>query len=169
MNWRFIAHKDLTTAEEICIAKLKDQHWKYGFKSQIRWMKENIRPDDLHLVGEVEINGKIKIQAYSTLSNIRVIIDGKTYKFIGIGNVCVEKDVQHSGIGMQLMDVVGKYLDEENGILLCKDALVNFYEKNGWKFVYYQQATVGERDYKNQIMLFKRDCKCKSIIISRNF
>lgn len=169
INWRFIVHEDLTIAEEICIAKLKDQYWKYGLESQIRWMKENIRPDDLHLVGEVETNGKIKIQAYSTLSNIQVSIDEKGCEFIGIGNVCVEKSVQHLGIGMQLMDVVGKYLDEKKGILLCKDALVCFYEKNGWKSVRYQQATVKDQDYKNQIMLFKRDCNCKSIIISRNF
>lgn len=171
MNWRFLVHKDLSSAEKISIAKLKDQHWQYGVESQIRWMNENIYLNDMHLIGEKEAEGKVKIQAYITLSNVQVIIDGISHEFIGIGGVCVDKCAQHSGIGRQLMEKADEYLDEQkkNGILLCKDALVEFYRKCGWESVCYQRAVVKGKKYKKQIMLFKRECNCESITISRNF
>lgn len=171
MNWKVVKHRDLSMAEGLRIAYLKDQHWPYGLESQILWMRENIGIEDAHLMGEDQDGEEIILKAYITLSNLNVVIDDQCLKCIGIGGVCVDKAIQHSGIGRHLMQKAGDYISEHDqiGILLCKDSLVPFYEKCGWKLVHYQKAVVAGNNYERNIMLLDKDCTCSNIIIDKNF
>lgn len=171
MNWKVVNHKDLSMAEGLRIAYLKDQHWPYGLESQILWMRDNIEMDDAHLMGEEPEGKQIALKAYITLINVNVVIDKQTYNCLGVGGVCVDKAIQHSGIGHVLMQEAGKYIKERSrlGVLLCKDVLVPFYEKCGWKLVKYQTAIVSGNHYEQNIMLLDKECVCSNIIIDKNF
>ena len=171
MNWRVVKHKDLSMPESMRIAHLKDQHWPHGLESQLLWMKENIGMDDAHLMGEEREIDQIVLKAYITLTSLSVTIDDQRLECIGVGGVCVDKAVQHSGMGRLLMQEVGKFIKErvQLGILLCKDPLVPFYEKYGWKRVQYKTALVAGNNYMYNIMLLDKDCVCSNIIIDRNF
>lgn len=171
MNWKIVKNKDLTMAECLRIAYLKDQHWPYGLESQILWMKDNITIDDAHLMGEEQDGDKIDLKAYSTLSNLIISINGLQINCIGVGGVCVDKALQHSGVGQVLLREAEKYINKQGqmGILLCKDPLVPFYEKCGWKLVRYKTALVAGSNYEHSIMLLGKNCVCSNIIINKNF
>ncbi len=167
MNWKIVKHRDLSMAEGLKIAYLKDQHWPYGLESQIQWMKDNIALDDAHLMGEEQDI----LRAYITLTNLNVVIDGQQLDCTGVGGVCVDKAMQHTGLGRILMQQAGKHINEKSqiGILLCKDTLVPFYEKCGWKLLQYRTAFVSGSNYEYNIMLLGKNCTCSNIIIDKNF
>lgn len=171
MNWYIVSHRDLSTTEEMRIAELKDQHWPYGLESQILWMKENTEIDDVHLMGKDSAETDSVLYAYMTLSNIKATIDGKDEEFIGVGGVCVDKNLQGSGVGKQLVEVADRYINGQgkSGILLCKDVLVGFYEKCGWKMMRYGAAYVAQKPYTHLIMFLNEERTCDKIVIDRNF
>jgi len=171
MNWKLVKHKDLTMADGLRIAYLKEQHWPYGLESQILWMRDNIALDDVHLMGEKQDGDKIVLEAYITLSNLTVTIDNQQIDCIGVGGVCVDKTIQHSGIGRLLMQEAEMYITKQGrlGILLCKESLVSFYKKCGWKLVQYKSASVAGINYEHNIMLLGKNCTCSNIIIDKNF
>lgn len=171
MNWRVVKHKDLSMAEGLRIAYLKDQYWPYGLESQILWMRDNIGLDDVHLMGEQMDGDEMVLKAYITLTNLKIEIDQQHIDFIGVGGVCVDKIIQHSGMGRLLMNEARKYINRQNkpGILLCKDTLVPFYEKCDWGLLHYQSACVAGNNYEHNIMLLDKDCTCSNIIIDKNF
>ena len=135
MIWKIVKHRDLSKEECLRIASLKDQHWQHGVESQIQWMKDNIEMDDIHLMGEELEAGIISLKAYMALINLTVQIDDQFVDCFGVGNVCVNKDSQHMGLGRTLLKEAEQYIKSHHklGILLCKDALIPFYENNGWE------------------------------------
>lgn len=171
MNWKVVRNRDLLRTEGLRIAYLKDQHWPHGLESQLLWMKENIGMDDAHLLGEEQNRDQLMLMAYSTLSNINIVIDDQKLGCIGVGGVCVDKAFQHSGMGRCLMREAAKYITEQGkvGILLCKEPLIPFYKKCGWKLVQYKSAFVASNIYEHHIMLLDKDCVCSNIIIEKNF
>lgn len=171
MRWTTVKHKDLSDADKIRIATLKNQHWPYGIDSQLLWMEENIKMDDVHLLGEVDDGIAPTLGAYITLSNLKVTIDGKCFDFIGAGGVCVDKRIQHSGFGKQLMNTADMYIREQGkpGIFLCKDAVLGFYIKCGWKILHYDSALIAGKVFEHHIMLNDRVCSCVNIAFDRNF
>lgn len=171
MNWKIVNHKDLSMAEGLRIAYLKDQHWPYGLESQILWMRDNIEAEDTHLMGEEQHGEKIDLLAYLTFTKVKTIVDEEQNNCIGVGGVCVDKSKQRSGLGKLLLQEAARYIitQEKTGILLCKDALVPFYEKCGWKLLKYQTAFVAGMKYEHNIMLLDKDCNCSNIILDKNF
>ena len=45
---------DTSDIKKICI--LKDTQWNFGIKSQLKWFKENIKPNDVHILLEIDNN-----------------------------------------------------------------------------------------------------------------
>lgn len=168
--WKFIIHKDIQV-ELTSIATIKDQHWTHGITSQIKWIEENVDDEDIHLLG---INsGNNEVVAYMALMHLDVIINNLPFHFLGLSNVCVDKCYAGEGIGSQLVDQANKYIVEnkKNGILLCKDSLIGFYQKNKWSLLKYKEAFIKDNLYDRNVMLFNTplipdDC---SIKISKNF
>ncbi|WP_373219450.1 GNAT family N-acetyltransferase [Ruminococcus sp. 5_1_39BFAA] len=168
LNWNVVEHKDLSGKTRNSIAELKNQHWSYGIKSQIDWMNKNIQADDYHLLG-VDSSGVLR--AYLTLVHIQVKYDGKDDDALGIGGVSVDKSVEHSGIGKQLVSVANAYIKKKGkmGLLLCKDRLTEFYKKCEWVNVDCKIAYVDGQTFENVVMIYPHELKCESISIDRNF
>ncbi|MCQ2496154.1 MAG: GNAT family N-acetyltransferase [Lachnospiraceae bacterium] len=168
--WKFITHKDIR-GELIQIATIKDQHWIHGISSQIKWIEENIDDQDIHLMG---INNDSKeIIAYMALMNVIVEINTFSFSLLGLSNVCVDNRFAGKGLGSQLVNQANKYIveNQKNGILLCKDSLLSFYDKNGWSLLKYKEAYIMDDLYDKNVMLFNvplipNNCCIK---ISKNF
>lgn len=171
MIWKAIKHNELSNEERMQIAELKNQHWPYGIESQLSWMDANIQLNDVHLLGVEQTGNGEKLRAYSTITALKVCIDGKHDEFLGVGGVCIDKNLQHSGIGRLLLNVTGEYIERQDkqGILLCKETLQGFYKKCGWKLLDYEMAMVANRKYEQKIMLSMSKCSCNEIVIDRNF
>ena len=171
MIWRFIHHSELARQEITKIAELKNQHWQYGITSQISWMNENIGNNDVHLVGEQELEGRVVINAYATLVKLQIKIDEMEYDAIGVGGVCVDRHIQGGGVGKQLILKANYFIRQHNciGILLCRDKLIRFYEKCQWKIIAFKEAKVANLNYKYNIMTLNDIKQCDIITIDKNF
>lgn len=171
--WRLIKHSELLIPEEIRIANLKEQRWSYGIDSQIHWIKENIYDDDYHLLGEEKTEDGIVLIAYLNLVNVQIELDKNKIEAIGIGNVCVDKNFEHSGYGRSLVLKADEYITglKKQGILLCKDSLIEFYRKCGWKIALAEKTFAAGVPYFHTVMLFplNEDITYSRIIVSRNF
>lgn len=171
MKWKTVKHRELSKEEAMAIARLKNQHWPYGIQSQLNWMKTNIANDDVHLIGKKDSSIDTGIQAYLTLSVVQAVIDDADQGFIGIGGVCVDQALRHTGIGRELMIESKRYIlaRRQPGILLCKDELVGFYEKCGWHLLRYETAIVSGELYRHNIMTLEQMPFCGKIDLDRNF
>lgn len=176
IEYRFeiIEHKFLSACEQDQIIELKQNYWKYSSASQKKWIEENVRDNDVHIL---LYDGDIPI-AYLCISGISVDVGNTSMEALGIGNVCVKKEYTGKGIGKQCIYHANAYISEQGkiGILLCHDNLRGFYGKCGWTTVADSDevlVTIAQRVYQHKIMVLNNDCKlfssCKRIKIDRNF
>ena len=170
LRWKIIKHSEISKDNKLLIAGIKNEHWPYGLDSQLKWMNEHIRGDDLHFMGTDKYG---LLQAYLTVVRIFVSIGNDKKQAFGVGGVCVDKNVEHSGYGRELMSVVNEYLQEERieGFLLCKDKLIDFYKKCNWKKIYFKEAFIEGKPYLYNIMTFPyfNEVNTNTIFIDRNF
>lgn len=113
------------------IALLKSIRWSYPVEKQLEWMNDNLKSEDYHLL----VYADEKLIAYTNFVNILVNINNIPMPFSGIGNVCTSESGK--GYGEYLMNSINEAIIAQNwnGVLLCKDHLVPYYEKYGWKLV----------------------------------
>jgi predicted GNAT family N-acyltransferase len=143
----FINHSEINESLIDKIIALKQQHWGYTYESQLNWINSNLTSNDFHIIMQ-DYSGKLISYANLVKRNVNDM------EILGIGNVCVNKDVQESGIGTLLMNISKFYAKQLSLdlILLCKKELVPFYEKCG--FTQYQYAVfVGGLQFKGCVML----------------
>ena len=163
--------KDLFDKEINEIIYLKQQFWNYPFKKQKMWFEQNICEDDLHFL----LFKDKELSAYLDAIKTYAIIDGKRIDIIGIGNVCVDKKLQKTGMGRLLMEKLNAYLDQNQlcGMILCKDNLTVFYKKTGWMLLKPQCVTVNAKEFNNNVMSYRiplATCdKILKIELERNF
>lgn len=143
----------LTSEVHDKIIMLKDQYWHYPKESHERWRKENLHDDDYHLWLENEAGELI---AYLNLVFLQVRFDKRYEKVIGVGNVCVNKDLSGNGIGLLLMQICNYYITnhERRSVILCNKTLANFYTKSGW-IPYPGKVVVKAINYSGLVMFNK--------------
>lgn len=170
-NLNFIKTKDLSPDQLSAIAQLKDQHWKYGIESQKEWIRKNILSDDTHLMLNSIEGGVKRLRAYLHLAAVEVQTDGVLSEMIGIGNVCVDAEVEHKGFGRLLMDTAEIYITSLNktGILLCKPKVEGFYQSCGWKIVNGGNVQISSHPFYDIVMTDRVNMDHKTLAFNRNF
>ncbi len=145
--------KELTHDMILQINNLKNQHWNHTAEEHILWFKENIRDDDFHVTVS-EPNGTLV--AYLNLVNINIAVNEDNYSALGIGNVCVQKKLEHLGFGSILMASTNAFIKEAKtcGFLLCHDDLTEFYKSAGWRPINYEHAEIAGENYGLNLMLY---------------
>jgi len=162
----FIEHKNITESEleKICI--LKKQHWDYSIQEQMQWIQKNLTINDVHLLLK---NNEEVIIGYINLINLCIKFDNKLTDIIGIGNVCVDKNYQKNQYGFFLMKTAEYYLKKkrENGILLCKEKLIPFYDTIRWNR-FNGITRINETIYNGVVYVYDKILS-NEIIINKNF
>lgn len=146
MNTEFINHCEIKFSDCLEIVDLKNKVWPYPFESQIKWIKDNIHPEDIHLI--LKENGSL--MGYLNLCKVIVGNNNQNDIYWGIGNVCVDPLVQGKGLGNIIIKEANQFIlnSKSRGILICKDRLVSFYARHNWQIV--QNAIY----YNNEIINF---------------
>ncbi len=131
MKFEFVKHRECSNEDLNDICKLKKQHWDYPIHAQKKWLDENIKDSDVHLLVR---NKEGFLIAYLSLVDIEVYHQDYSINMLGVGSVCVDKLHVGHYLGLLLMNLVDFYLkkNKKQGILLCSDSLVDFYSKCGW-------------------------------------
>ncbi len=110
------------------IIEIKSVAWPYSTEKQLAWIEANLDEDDLHVL----LYREEKSIAYLNLVRIKFLTDGTSISAWGIGNVCAAE--RGKGYGKILMEQLNQFLLQNRipGLLLCKKALVGFYQSVGW-------------------------------------
>ena len=135
---KIIKHSEITKEFLDKIIIVKNAAWPYSNEEQEQWIKENINELDIHTL--LLENGKPL--AYINLIKIHFSIDARPVSGFGIGNVCaLEKG---KGWGKYILKGVNQFLDINNqiGVLFCKEVLVEFYLKNDWVLVEKEKLSI---------------------------
>lgn len=126
-----IPNAEITKDQLAEVIRIKNVAWNYSSEKHLDWISKNIEENDLHVILSIDgVN-----QAYLNLVNITFEINEQEHQGLGIGNVCsFEKG---KGFGSILMKETSKFLRKNNkfGLLFCKESLVEFYKKMGWKII----------------------------------
>lgn len=130
-RYLIINNADLTQdlKHEICL--VKRSFGQYTNESQIKWMEEHLRNEDLHFL----LYHNESVVAYCNLVERVLICDNQSIDVLGVGNVCSVRSGQ--GFGAALMFHVNKYMQNSGrvGMLFCKENLVSFYGKFDWNLI----------------------------------
>lgn len=148
------------------IIKVKHNYWQYTHQQHKRWIQENINENEYHLV---LIDSNNQVIAYLNIIKTIIKYDGIIEDVMGIGNVCVSTEFSKQGIGQLLMNICNYYLDNfgKQSILLCKESLVNFYQKSGW-MIYNGEIYLNGILLESKLMT-KKSLEVSSISLERNF
>ena len=125
---QIIRHKDADASFLDRVIALKQSAWPYPKESQMAWVHENLKEDDLHVILMLED----KDVAYLNLCDVRCEINGVETQCKGIGNVCAA--VKGMGYGNKLMELTNTWLKTNNyvGLLFCHHYVESFYSRCGW-------------------------------------
>lgn len=86
-----IKHNDILFRDLLRAVVVKNVAWPHSVESQVKWIIENMQPDDLH----VFLKEKGEDRAYMTLSPVTATVNGVETPFMGVGCVCSA----HPGMG----------------------------------------------------------------------
>ena len=139
---------------EICL--LKDTHWKFGLKSQIKWFNENIKSSDIH--NTLTINKKLV--GYTLLRN-RKVKTNLISNYLLFDTLIIKKEFRNKRLSNLLMDFNNKIIKKNKKIsfLMCSDDLVNFYKKSNWTKINKNTFNVIDHKFKNNGMIFNNTRK----------
>lgn len=136
-----IRHNDILFRDLLRAVAVKNVAWPHQVESQVKWIIDNMQPDDMHVF--LTENGEDK--AYMTLSPVTATVNGEDSPFMGVGCVCAAHP--GNGGGKLLVETVNKYLKERNykGLLFCKENLIKFYSKYDWVLLPQERASLPVR------------------------
>lgn len=126
-----IKHSKITDLQLKDICKIKSAFGNYSYESQLKWIHDNIKSEDIHFL----IYDNLKLIAYANLIEEYLTVNNEKINILGLGNVCVDEKGKDKGT--LLMTNINQYLlnNKRTGLLFCKQNLVPFYIKNGWSLL----------------------------------
>ena len=158
-----VKHSEATSLDLERAITLKSVAWPYPKDSQMQWIKNNLKPEDIH-VFLLEDGEYI---AYLNIAMVQVKINGTPTICAGIGNVCSSR----KGGGKNLMILTNDFITDLNipGILFCRDKLVSFYDKYNWNLLNPKQVTLYHLGEGINTMVYNQDTDCTVVYDDSNF
>lgn len=159
---KIINHSEITKKLLNEIIMIKNAAWPYGFEDQLRWIDENLKVADIHIL----LSQQGKSIGYLNLIKIEFELDSVPFSGYGIGNVCVLE--KGKGWGKKLLLFVNEYLKDNNhiGILFCKQALVKFYLENDWILIENEKLIIKEASEDIKCMIYSEKINFKKLEFS---
>lgn len=166
MKFEFIKHSNCNPNNITEICKIKNQYWVYSIEEQKKWLNNNISKDDFHVLLYEDTN---KLVGYLSLVLINVKFEDHVEEMYGVGSVCVDENNRGEKLGYLLMKLVDFFLYKKNkkGILLCKNSLVEFYEKCNW--IQYTNKVICNNSVFLDNVFINQNINSKHISISKLF
>lgn len=157
-----VKHSEVSTIDLERAIALKSVAWPYPKESQMQWMRDNLKSEDIHVF--LQEDGEDV--AYLNIAMVNAIINGFSTPCAGIGNVCSNR----KGGGKTLIINTNKLISQLDipGILFCRDRLVGFYNQYNWKLLNPKQVTINHLEGINT-MVFNLNTDCVIVYDDRNF
>ena len=84
MELQLIRHNDILFRDILRVISVKSVAWPYPIESQIKWIIDNMRTNDIHaFIRENDVD-----KAYMSLIPVVSLMNGHKEPFMGVGCVC---------------------------------------------------------------------------------
>lgn len=135
--------KFLKKKEVLQISKLKQTFWKYDLKSQISFFEKNYYKFDINNL----LYQNKKLIGYNILKKRSLFIKNKKSKYYYLDTLIIDKNQRHKNYGSILMKLNNNLIKNNNlhGMLLCRNNMVSFYKKFGWKIINSQKILLEDK------------------------
>lgn len=153
MIFQSIKTTQLTQEKIHEILALKDRHWNYGIKSQLKWFNKFTMENDSHnlmLVNE-------KIVGYTSLGLRSFEImeknnNKKVNKYILFTTLILDKKFRNFSYASKMMNFNNETIvkNKKGSFLLCHNNIINFYKFLGWRQLLKSNFDVP--DHKNDLI-----------------
>ena len=161
---RSIISNKLTDKEIKQICLLKDKEWSFGFQSQIKWFKNNIKNFDFHNLFYVQS----KLIGYTLLRKRTCKIENiqKSIQYLLFDTLIIDKKYRGKNMSNLLMNF-NNIIIQQSGLfsfLNCSNELVSFYKKNNWKKLKKNMFSISDYSKLSNGMVFNKKDENKKYI-----
>jgi len=153
----------LSNSLKLKICKLKDQTWRYGIQSQLKYFNDNSSKSDLHNLMFYEN----KLIGYTTLKKKSFLYQDKKNKFnklyyLLFDSFVIKKKYRKMNFAHILISYDNNKIFNKNipALLLCENKIINFYYNHFWK-------KLPKKMY--SLMNKKTDLNLMSLNLNKNF
>ena len=125
------------------IVELKDEHWKFGLKSQLLFFKKNFKSYDIHnlfYLSNVLIG-------YTALKRRTFYKENKKKRYLLFDTLVIAKDHRNLKLSRTVMNFNNRIIrnNKIQSLLICEKKLCKFYEKFLWSKI--SKKTIEIKDY----------------------
>ena len=138
------------TIREICV--LRNTHWKFGLKSQLKYFKNNIKLNDIHNCFYIKGN----LVGYTLLRKRKIIFSNKKINYFLFDTLIIKKNLRKKKLSSLMMLFNNNVILNHNKIsfLTCGNELVNFYKKFKWIRASKKKFEIMDRNFNSNGMFF---------------
>ena len=150
------------------ILRLKDSHWKFGYKSQKSWFEKKISANDFHNL--MIINNEIV--GYTLLGSRSLFIyanksKAKKLKYTLFSTLILKKKFRNYFYASKMMKFNNKIILrlKKPSFLICKKTKINFYKFYKWKLINKKNFLLKGHNTKLKAMIYNlnADVNCKYV------
>tara|TARA_B100000886_G_C20293356_1_gene436442 strand:- start:184 stop:693 length:510 start_codon:yes stop_codon:yes gene_type:complete len=159
IKYKIIRNKNINNKQIEDISRLKDSFWKYGLKSQKKFLKLNKKLNDLHILAykEKKIIGYVNLKIKRLQKNSA----DKESQFFLFDGFIVDKSFRNMKIGQNLVEICKKKSRKRKMpiLLLCKKSILTFYENFNFKKISKKKFFFINHQYKGILMHYNLKMK----------
>ncbi len=150
-----ILTSDLSKKEIFEICLLKNSHWKFGIRNQIKWFKENVKKKDIHNC--LYLN--FKLIGYTSLKRRTFYTGRNKSKYLLFDTLIINKKYRKKKLSSLLMNFNNEIIKQNNmfSFLICKNKLVKFYLNCRWKKLKNKNIIVHDHSFTTNGMVYNLD------------
>ena len=165
LNLKYLKKKEI-----IKICNLKNTHWKFGLKSNLKWFRKNIKKKDIHnlLYKNEDLIG------YTLLRKRLALLKGNKIKkihYLYFDTLIIKDKFRKFGYSKALMNFNKKIIKKEklHAFLICYNNLIKYYKKFGWTKIQNKSFKVMDFKFFTNGMTFNLKLNLKKIQIQYYF
>ena len=153
---------DTSDIKKICI--LKDTQWNFGVKSQLKWFKENIKPNDVHILLEIDNNligyTLLRKRTFTIKANSKNFREREREYWLFDTHI-VKKNFRRMGYNKILMKESAKIIKKKLGLLICSDNLIKYYNKFKWRVISKKIFKILDYPFSSNAMFYNMGAEVK--------
>jgi len=136
--------------KNICL--LKNTHWKYGAKSQLDWLKKNIKKNDIHNLLFI----KSKFVGYTLLKKRTCFLNKTKTTYLYFDTLILNKKYKKKKLSNLIMYFNNEIIIQNNKLsfLICLKEMINFYKKFNWKIIKNENISIGDHPFSTYGMIY---------------
>ena len=143
------------------ICKLKNTHWKYGVRSQLKWFHEYIKDNDIHNLAYI----KKKLVGYVLLRKRNFLSKKKKLNYLYFDTLIVLKKYRGHKIAHKIITIAAKVIIKSklHSMLLCEKKTESFYKKNKWEKMVIKNVKILDHKFSKKISMMSFNLKADNV------